>query len=69
MLYLFNGAQGPVGHVAHYCRGGNTVLGEAADPNELFAILDCEDVHLSEVVRKVKVTYWPGKNFLTYKLD
>ena len=68
VLYLFNGPQGPVAHVAHYCRGGHTVLGEAADPNELFAIFDCEDVHLSEVVRKVNVTYWPGKRILCVEI-
>ena len=48
-------------HVAHYCRGAHTMLGEAADPKEVFPIFDCESVELTEVVKKVNVTYWPGK--------
>ena len=61
ILYLFESNHGPVGHVVHYCRGGHTVLGEVADPKEIFAILDCEDIQLMEVLKKVNVTYWPGK--------
>ena len=53
--------RGPVAHVAHYCRSGHTVLGETADPKEVFPILDCENVPLVDVLRKIEVTYWSGE--------
>jgi DNA (cytosine-5)-methyltransferase 1 len=42
--------------VLYFCsRGCDTVLGETADPVELFVIDQCEDFDLSAVVRKATV--------------
>ena len=47
-------------HVQTYCRGTDTLLGETADPKELFAMIDCESIPCYEIIRKVDVWYWPG---------
>jgi hypothetical protein len=61
ILYMFKGVKHSVAHVAHYCSGANTVLGEFSDPKEVFPILECENVRLSDIVEKVAVFHWPGK--------
>ena len=38
----------------YFCRGSDTVLGELSDKKELFALDDCEDVQLFELMRKVQ---------------
>jgi len=58
---MFNGVKHQVAHVAHYCSGAHTVLGEVSDAKEVFPILECENVCLSEIVEKVTVAHWPGK--------
>ncbi|XP_014281484.1 DNA (cytosine-5)-methyltransferase 1 [Halyomorpha halys] len=42
-------------HVQWYCRGSETALGETADPQELFAIDECENSLLSGISSVVKV--------------
>ncbi|CAH1179610.1 unnamed protein product [Phaedon cochleariae] len=43
------------GHL--FCRGTDTVLGETADPRELFVVDDCEDLPLGSIVRNAEVEY------------
>lgn len=42
-------------HADWYCRGSDTVLGETADPLELFITDDCEDTLLDSIIKKVCV--------------
>ncbi|XP_046403240.1 DNA (cytosine-5)-methyltransferase PliMCI-like isoform X2 [Ischnura elegans] len=42
-------------HAVWYCRGSETVLGETADPCELFSIDECEDVSLRAIAKKTTV--------------
>ncbi|KAB7504337.1 DNA (cytosine-5)-methyltransferase PliMCI [Armadillidium nasatum] len=51
-------------HADWFCRGSDTILGETADPQELFLINDCEDSLLEAVLRKVMVIeYTPPTNW------
>jgi len=55
---LVNMSDGPDGYTAHvqwYGRGTDTMLGEAADPTELFLLTDCEDQPLLSVWKKCNV--------------
>lgn len=50
--------QKPAGATFHahiFCRGINTVLGETADPHELFEADICENCPIGSIVRKTKV--------------
>ena len=49
-------------HVQTFCRGTDTLLGETADPKEIFAMIDCESIPCYEIIRKLDVWYWPGPN-------
>ena len=42
-------------HVIWMYRGGETVLGEASDPQELFLVGECDDNELEAVHEKVQV--------------
>ncbi|XP_014661569.1 PREDICTED: DNA (cytosine-5)-methyltransferase 1-like [Priapulus caudatus] len=44
-------------HAQWYTRGGETVLGETADPNEVFMVDECEDTCLEFVVSKCNVIH------------
>ncbi|XP_063841265.1 LOW QUALITY PROTEIN: DNA (cytosine-5)-methyltransferase PliMCI-like [Scylla paramamosain] len=44
-------------HADWFCRGTDTVLGETADPLELFLINDCEDTLIDAIMKKVTVQY------------
>lgn len=46
---------GPTFHAHIFCRGTNTVLGETANPRELFEADSCENCPLGSIVRKTKV--------------
>lgn len=41
-------------HADWFCRGSDTVLGEAADPLELFVTSDCEDTLIDAILKKVR---------------
>ncbi|KAJ8934705.1 hypothetical protein NQ318_008503 [Aromia moschata] len=43
------------GHL--FCRGTDTILGETADPRELFLVDNCEDLPLGSIVRKAEVEH------------
>ena len=43
-------------HAHWFCRGNDTVLGETADPLELFVVDDCEDALLNTIMKKISVT-------------
>ena len=43
-------------HADWFCRGTDTVLGETADPLELFIINDCEDTLIDAIMKKVKTS-------------
>ncbi len=47
-------------HAALFVRGSDTVLGEAANANELFVVEECQDLPLSLIVGKVQVLYRPA---------
>lgn len=47
--------QGKMFHAHLLCRGSNTVLGETADPRELFVVDECENCPLGTVVRTAQV--------------
>lgn len=44
-----------------------TILGDTGNPKELFETYDCDNLFLSEVNDRVKVTYLPipNKNWIT----
>ncbi|XP_037079528.1 DNA (cytosine-5)-methyltransferase 1-like [Pollicipes pollicipes] len=41
-------------HAAWFCRGQETLLGETADPAELFVTDECEDMPLESITRKTR---------------
>lgn len=40
-----------------YFRGEETVLGDAASPNQVFLVDECSDVPISRIIGKVKVEF------------
>ena len=46
-------------HVRWFARGENTIFGDIADPKEVFAIYDCEDVELYRFMRILHIQYSP----------
>ena len=44
-------------HVRWFARGENTIFGDIADPKEVFAIHDCEDVQLHRFMRLIQIQY------------
>ena len=54
IVYLLEERHEKMAHVQYFCRGSDTVLGEVSDKKELFALDDCEDVQLFELMRKVQ---------------
>lgn len=41
------------GHL--FCRGTDSILGETADPRELFLVNECDDMFLGGILHKAKV--------------
>ena len=60
IIYFEQDGSEKIAHVQTYCRGNDTLLGETADPKELFALIDCESIPCYEIIRKLDVWYWPG---------
>lgn len=60
IIYFEQDGSEKIAHIQTYCRGGDTLLGETADPKEVFALIDCESVPCYEIMRKIDVWYWPG---------
>ena len=60
IIYFEHDGSEKIAHVQTYCRGADTLLGETADPKELFAMIDCESIPCYEIIRKLDVWYWPG---------
>ena len=58
IVYLLEEKHEKIAHVQYFCRGSDTVLGELSDKKELFALDDCEDVQLFELMRKVQFCKW-----------
>ena len=56
---MFDGPDGYTAHVQWYGRGTDTMLGESADPSELFLLTDCEDQPLLSVWKKCSVDMKP----------
>ena len=52
---MFDGPDGAMAHVQWFGRGTDTMLGEAADPTELFLLTDCENQPLLSVWKKSSV--------------
>lgn len=48
-------------HADWFCRGGDTILGETADPHELFLVDDCEATLIEGILRKVRLTFGPSR--------
>ena len=48
-----------VAHVRWFARGENTIFGDYADPKEVFALYDCEDLELHRFMRKLQIQYIP----------
>ena len=59
IVYFLEDKREKIGHIQYFCHGRDTVLGELSDKKELFALDDCEDVQLFEIMCKVNVSYWP----------
>ena len=59
IVYLLEEKHEKIAHVQYFCRGSDTVLGELSDKKELFALDDCEDVQLFELMRKVQISHEP----------
>lgn len=56
--YMWDQQPGGATFHAHiFCRGTNTILGETADPRELFEADICENCPLGSIVRKAKVSF------------
>ena len=55
-----NQSQNKLAHCLKFSRGSDTVKGKTADPQELFALNECETIQLLEVEDKAFVRYWPG---------
>jgi hypothetical protein len=56
IVYMYDRfPQGPTIHVHMFHRGIDTILGETADPQELFVANLCEDCPLGSVIRKAEV--------------
>lgn len=57
VAYMFE--EQPVGKMFHaqmLCRATDTILGEVADPQELFVVDECDKCPLGAIVRKANVT-------------
>ena len=46
-----------IAHVRWFALGEDTVLGKVADSKELFALHDCEDIELNDMIRLVQVEF------------
>lgn len=58
VAYLWDDkSQGATFHAHMFCRATDTILGETADPRELFVVDDCENCPLGSIVRKAKVNF------------
>jgi DNA (cytosine-5)-methyltransferase 1 len=58
IVYMYDRfPQGPTIHVHMFHRGIDTILGETADPQELFVANLCEDCPLGSVIRKAEVVF------------
>ena len=56
---LYDGPMGARTLVQWFARSTDTILGEAGDPTELFALTDCEDQPLLSIWKKANVKYIP----------
>ena len=59
VVNLSEGPDGPTVHVHWFCRGTDTVVGEAADPAQLFQTDECGDLALDQVSRRCRVENCP----------
>ena len=55
----FGGDPVRAAHVRWFARGENTIFGDYADPKEVFALYDCEDLELHRFMRKLQIQYIP----------
>lgn len=56
VVYMYDGPlQTFMFHGHLFCRGIDTILGETADPRELFLVDNCEDLPLGSIVCKAEV--------------
>ena len=62
VIYFEHDGTEKIAHVQTFCRGTDTLLGETADPKEIFAMIDCEAIPCYEIIRKLDVWFWPGPN-------
>jgi DNA (cytosine-5)-methyltransferase 1 len=46
-------------HLKNFIKGSKTLLGETADPHELFEIRECDNVELSSIHGLAIVKFWP----------
>ncbi|KAB0805238.1 hypothetical protein PPYR_02208 [Photinus pyralis] len=53
--YMWQERDATLFHAHLFCRGSDTVLGETADPRELFVVDVCENCPLGSIVRKANV--------------
>ena len=44
-------------HVRWFARGENTIFGDYADPKEVFALYECEDLELHRFMKKIEIQY------------
>ncbi|CAH0549085.1 unnamed protein product [Brassicogethes aeneus] len=58
VAYIYDQApQGPMFHAHFFCRAKDTVIGECADPRELFVVDSCDECPLGAIVRKAEVEF------------
>jgi DNA (cytosine-5)-methyltransferase 1 len=57
--YFFEKRGNFYAHLKNFIKGSKTLLGETADPHELFEIHECEDVELSSINSLAIVKFWP----------
>ncbi|KAJ8981448.1 hypothetical protein NQ317_000123 [Molorchus minor] len=79
VVYMYHSpTEGPMFHAHLFCRGTETILGEIADPRELFVVDDCDDYPVGCIIKKAVVEFkknpenWTdlgGENCLPVELE
>ncbi|KAJ8957071.1 hypothetical protein NQ318_007284, partial [Aromia moschata] len=58
VCYMYDSpTDGAMFHAHFYCRGSDTILGNAANPRELFVVDDCDDYPVGCIVKKAQVEF------------
>jgi hypothetical protein len=59
IIAIINEKKLKVAHVRWFARGENPIFGDMADPKEVFAVYDCEDIELYRFIKPLHIQYSP----------